>query len=161
MRHCTTRRRACLTAWPLCHGEFASGLYPRAREAKLAIASPLVKKPTNVVRSYYVLPCCLLLLNLVNNLVSYKAEMIDDAFLRVIVIILLVLFGGTLVAFAVAPALETVVRNLHRGSQREAGRIGEIIFLAALGAAVFWLYYQMYIHGPEHVLPRAWWNGKP
>ena len=117
-----------------------------------------MKKPANVVRSYYVLPCCLLLLNLVNNLVSYKAEMIGDAFSRVAVIILLVLFGGSLVAFAVAPALETVVRNLHRGSRREAGRIGEIFFLVALGAAVFWLYHQMYIHGPEAILPRAWWN---
>lgn len=119
-----------------------------------------VKKPANVVRSYYVLPCCLLLLNLVNNVISYKTEMIGDAFLRVAVVILLVLFGGSVVAFAVAPALETVVRNLHQGSRREAGRIGEVVFLLALGAGVFWLYYQLYIHGPESVLPRAWWNGK-
>jgi hypothetical protein len=115
-------------------------------------------KKTNVVRAYYILPCCLLLLNLVNNLISYKAEMIHDAFLRVLVIILLVLFGGSVVAFAVAPALETVVRNLHRGSRNEAGRVGEVVFLLALGAVVFWLYYQMYINGPESVLPRTWWN---
>jgi len=137
-----------------------SGLYPPARADKLApVALPLVKKPTNVVRSYYVLPCCLLLLNLVNNVISYKTEMIGDAFLRVVTIILLVLFGGSLVAFAVAPALETVVRNLHRGSRREAGRIGEIVFLLGLGALVFWLYYQMYVHGTEAVLPPAWRNG--
>ena len=116
-------------------------------------------RKTNVVRAYYILPCCLLLLNLVNNLISYKAEMIDDAFLRVVVIILLVLFGGSLVAFAVAPGLQIMVRNLHHGSRDGAGRIGEAIFLLALGAVVFWLYYQMYIHGPESVLPRAWRNG--
>jgi hypothetical protein len=115
-------------------------------------------KKANVVRAYYILPCCLLLLNLVNNLISYKAEMIHDSVLRVIMIVLLVLFGGSVVAFAVAPALEGIVRNLHRGSRNEAGRIGEIVFLLALGAGVFWLYYQTYIHGPQSVLPRVWWN---
>jgi len=115
-------------------------------------------KKTNVVRAYYILPCCLLLLNLVNNLITYKAEMIHDPFLRVVIIILFVLFGGSVVAFAVAPGLEVVVRNLHRGSRNEAGRVGEAVFLLALGAVVFWLYYQMSINGPESVLPRAWWN---
>ncbi|ATC62868.1 hypothetical protein CMV30_02205 [Nibricoccus aquaticus] len=115
-------------------------------------------KKTNVVRAYYILPCCLLLLNLVNNLVSYKAEVIHDPFLRVVIIILLVLFGGSLVAFAVAPGLEAIVRNLHRGSRHEAGRVGEAVFLLALGAVVFWLYYQMYINGPESLLPRVWRN---
>lgn len=115
-------------------------------------------KKTNPVRAYYILPCCLLLLNLFNNLISYKAEMIPDAFLRVVVIILLVLFGGSLAAFAVAPGLEALVRNLHRGSRNEAGRVGEVVFLLALGTVVFWLYYQMYIHGPESLLPRAWSN---
>jgi hypothetical protein len=115
-------------------------------------------KKTNVVRAYYILPCCLLLLNLVNNLISYKAEMIHDPFLRIVIIILLVLFGGSLVAFAVAPGLEAIVRNLHRGSRHEAGRVGEVVFLLALGAVVFWLYYQMYINGPESLLPKVWWN---
>jgi hypothetical protein len=115
-------------------------------------------KKANVVRAYYILPCCLLLLNLVNNLVSYKAEVIHDPFLRVVIIILIVLFGGSLVAFAVAPGLEAIVRNIHRGSRNEAGRVGEIFFLLALGATVFWLYYRMYIDGPEALLPRSWWN---
>ncbi len=118
-----------------------------------------MKKPSNVVRAYYVLPCCLLLLNLVNNLISYKTEMIGNAFVRVAVIMLLVLFGGSVVAFAVAPALERVVRGLHRGSRQGAGFVGELIFLGLLGVLVFWLYYACYINGPTSILPRAWWNG--
>ncbi len=39
------------------------------------IVLPPVKK-TNVVKNYYILPCCLLLLNVCNSLVSYKADMI-------------------------------------------------------------------------------------
>jgi hypothetical protein len=70
-----------------------------------------------------------------------------------------VLFGGSLVAFAVTPGLQTLVRNLHHGSRNGAGRIGETVFLLTLGAVVFWRYYQMYIHGPEALLPRAWRNG--
>ena len=121
-------------------------------------APSVALKKTNVVRAYYILPCCLLLLNLANNLISYKAEVIHDPFLRIVVIILLVLFGGSVVAFAMAPGLEALVRSLHRGSRHEAGQVGEVLFLLALGAAVFWLYYRMYIDGPESLLPRAWWN---
>ena len=118
-----------------------------------------MKKPTNVVRAYYVLPCCLLLLNLVNNLISYKTEMIKNPFWRVMVVMLLVLFGGSLVAFAIAPGFEHVVRALHRSSRQGAGRLGEIVFLVLLGLLVFWLYYQIYINGPTSILPAAWANG--
>jgi hypothetical protein len=117
-----------------------------------------VKKPTHVVRTYYVLPCCLLLLNLVNNLISYKTAMIGNAFARTAVVMLLVLFGGSFVAFAVAPGLERLVRVLHRGSRQGAGQLGEFLFLGLLGVAVFWLYYACYITGPEAILPRMWWN---
>lgn len=117
-------------------------------------------KKNQVVRAYYVLPCCLLLLNLCNNLASYKTEMIHDPFLRVSAVMVLVLFGGSFVAFALSPGLETVVRGLHHGSRKEAGILGEIAFLALLGVAVFWLYYQYYIHGAESLLPHDWWNPK-
>jgi hypothetical protein len=115
-------------------------------------------KKTHAVRAYYILPCCLLLLNLVNNLISYKAETIHDPFLRVVVIIGLVLFGGSLVAFAVAPGLQVLVRHLHQGSRRGAGGVGEAVFLVVLGVVVFWLYYRMYIHGPGTLLPTGWRN---
>lgn len=115
-------------------------------------------KKTNVVRAYYVLPCCLLLLNLCNNLASYKTEMIHEPYVRVLVMMALVLFGSSFVAFAVAPALEAIVRGLHHGSRNQAGILGEIIFLSLLGALVFWLYYEYYIHGAEALLPREWWN---
>ncbi|MEO6569272.1 MAG: hypothetical protein ABIO94_10965 [Opitutaceae bacterium] len=59
---------------------------------------------TSVVRNYYVLPCCLLLLNLCIEIVSYKVKMFDDALLRTAAIMAMVLFGGSLVGFVVAPA---------------------------------------------------------
>lgn len=115
-------------------------------------------KTDHVVRNYYVLPCCLLLLNLCVELVSYKARMIDDPLLRTAAIMGMVLFGASLVTFLVAPAISMLVATLHRSSQKNAGGLGELFFLLALGVVVFWLYYQIYIVGPEAVLPVAWHN---
>ena len=115
-------------------------------------------KTAQAVRSYYVLPCCLLLLNLCIGVVGYKARIIADPLERTAAIMGMVLFGGSLVAFVVAPAIEALVRALHVGSRRGAGTLGEILFLALLGVGVFWLYYQFYIVGPEAILPAAWHN---
>lgn len=115
-------------------------------------------KKTNAVRTYYILPCCLLLLNVCNSLVSYKAGMIEDPYLRVLAIIGLVLFGSSLVAFVFSPAIETLVRTLYKGSEKGAGGLGQLLFLVLLGIGVYYLYYQLYIHGPEALLPRMMLN---
>jgi hypothetical protein len=115
-------------------------------------------KSSQLVRNYYVLPCCLLLLNLCVEIVSYKAKMIDDALLRTAAIMGVVLFGGSLVAFLVAPGISALVTGLHRTTRQNWGGLGELFFLLALGGFVFWLYYRVYIIGPESVLPTAWHN---
>jgi len=125
------------------------------------LATPLAVKGSNLVRNYYVLPCCLLLLNLCVELVSYKAKTIDDVFLRTGAIMGMVLGGASLVTLVVAPAIAMLIGSLHRGSRQSAGGFGEVGFLLALGAVVFWLYYRVYVLGPESVLPAAWHNPMP
>jgi len=115
-------------------------------------------KKTQLVQNYFILPICLLLLNLVNTIISYKAELIYDQFLRIGVIMLLVLFGSSIVAFLIAPGLASAVQSLHRSSKQGGGSLGEIIFIAAIGVVVFWLYYQVYIHSPASILPAEWAN---
>jgi hypothetical protein len=115
-------------------------------------------KKTHLVQNYFILPICLLLLNLLNTIISYKAEMIDDQLLRVFIIMLLVLFGSSVVAFLIAPGLASAVQSLHRSSKQGAGSLGEILFMAVLAVVVFWLYYQVYIHGPASILPADWAN---
>src|SRR5690242_15521034 len=115
-------------------------------------------KNPNVVRNYYVLPCCLLLLNLCVEIVSYKARMFGDPLLRTAAIMAVVMFGGSLIGFLVAPGIVTLVNTLHRGSRARGGELGALLFLVVLGVVVFWLYYRVYILGPASVLPRAWWN---
>ncbi len=115
-------------------------------------------KSANLVRNYYVLPCCLLLLNLCVELVSYKARMIDDLMLRTAAIMGMVLFGASFVTLLLAPAISALVGTLHRTSRQNWGGLGEVFFLLALGALIFWLYYRIYIIGPESVLPAEWHN---
>ncbi len=92
------------------------------------------------------------------ELVSYKAKLIDDVMLRTAAIMAMVLFGGAVVGFMAAPAISTVVATLHRNSRARFGVLGEAFFLLLLGAIVFWLYYRVYILGPESVLPADWHN---
>ena len=112
----------------------------------------------DLVRNYFILPCCVLLLNLFAGIVSYKAKAIGDPLLETAVVMLMVLFGGSLIGFMVAPLIQFVVGVVHRRSKRRFGIFGEGAFLMLLVVGIFWLYYRMYILGPEYLLPRAWRN---
>jgi len=116
-------------------------------------------KSTAALERYYVLPCCLLLLNLCNEIIAYKARLIDDALLRTLFIMGMVLFGSSVVAFAIAPGLIWVVQSLRRTSRTNAGQVGEASFLIGLGLVVFWLYYRNYLLGTSSILPPIWRNG--
>lgn len=116
-------------------------------------------KTSAALERYYVLPCCLLLLNLCNEIAAYKTRLIADDLLRTLSIMGLVLFGSSLVAFAIAPGIVWSVQSLRRTSRTTGGGLGEVAFLFLLGALIFWLYYRNYILGTEYILPAAWRNG--
>ncbi|MBN1672481.1 MAG: hypothetical protein JXR37_15680 [Kiritimatiellae bacterium] len=110
------------------------------------------------MRKYIILPSCLLVLNVVQEVVVYKAALIRHAHLRVLFLVFMFALGFTFVGFVVYPLIERSLRNLHRSSKSVAGRIGEVLFLAMLCAGLYFLYYQIYIHGPHTLLPRPWRN---
>ena len=110
-------------------------------------------KTTAALERYYVLPCCLLLLNLCNAIISYKAQLIHDGFLRTLFIMGMVLFGSSLVAFAIAPGIVWSVQTLRKTSRTTGGGIGDALFLIGLGALIFWLYYRNYQLGTESIVP--------
>lgn len=116
-------------------------------------------KASAALEKYYVLPCCLLLLNLANEIIAYKARLIGDGLLRTLFIMGMVLFGASLVAFAIAPAVVWGVQSLRRTSRSAGGGVGELAFLAVLGGLIFWLYYRNYLIGTDAILPTAWHNG--
>lgn len=123
----------------------------------LTLIFTLAMKASFTLERYYVLPCCLLL-NLCNEIISYKAKLIADDFVRTLFIMAMVLFGASLVAFAVAPGIIWTVQSLRRTSRSTAGGAGEILFLLGLGAVIFWLYYRNYILGTDAILPAGWRN---
>ncbi len=110
------------------------------------------------LRTHYVLPCCFLLLNLVNTIISYKAQMIRDGMLRTGFVIAMVLFGSSAVAFLVSPGIEAAVRMVHKTSRKRAGILGEGLFLSFLGLVVFWLYFRANTLGPASLLLPGWRN---
>ena len=112
----------------------------------------------NTLRNFYILPCCLLLLNVCNQLVSYKARLIDDAFLRTAVVMALVLGGGSLVGLVAEPVIGSLVGWMHRSSRQTWGQVGEVLFMVALGAIVFWIYYRIDAFGAGSILPPGWRN---
>lgn len=115
-------------------------------------------KISATLERYYVLPCCLLLLNLCNEIIAYKAKLIHDGLQRTFFIMGMVLFGASLVAFAIAPGIIWVVHTLRRTSRSAGGGVGEVLFLSGLGAGIFWLYYRNYIFGTDAILPAGWHN---
>jgi hypothetical protein len=125
--------------------------------SEAAWKAPPVNKNT-LIRNTFVLPCCILLLNLCVGLVSYKAKLIEDPLLQTAAVIGMVLVGGSLVGLVMGPAIDALVGMLHRVSRQRLGGLGEIGFLLLLGIVVYWLYYRMYILGPAYVLPPGWRN---
>lgn len=115
-------------------------------------------KNPQIIRNYYVLPCCLLLLNLCNQIASYKAQLIDDALLRTAAIMGMVLFGGSLIGLVAEPVIGSLIVSLHHGSRQRWGQIGEILFLCGLGMVVFWLYFRVDVYGAGSILPAGWRN---
>jgi hypothetical protein len=144
---------------PIFHGGLHFLICRRAPGLRSEGFSIETMKAERAVRSYYVLPCCLLLLNICVELVSYKAREFGDPLLRTGAIMCMVLFGGGFVAFLATPAIEFLVGWMHQGSRRSGGMLGEVLFLTFLGLGIFWLYYQVYIVGPGSILPRDWRNG--
>ncbi len=134
------------------------GFRKRTCQPPSLLPIPPAVKGAHLVRNYYVMPCCLLLLNLGVELASYKAKMIDHVLLRTAAIMGVALTGASLVYYLVAPAIVALIGGLHRGSRQGGGSLGELLFLLVLGAGVFWLYYRIYIIGPESVLPIEWQN---
>ena len=115
-------------------------------------------KTKATLERYYVLPCCLLLLTLCNDIIAYKAKLIHDGLLRIFFIMGMVLFGSSLVAFAIAPGIIWIVHSLRKTSRSTAGGVGEAMFLIGLGALIYWLYYRNYLLGTGAILPEMWRN---
>jgi len=112
------------------------------------------------IRRYVILPTCLLVLNVVEEVVCYKAQVIGNPYLRAGILMLMFFCGFGLVGLVFAPLLTRSLEQVYFGGRKHGGYLGELIVLAALYGGLFYVYYLMYgaPSGVENLLPIAWHN---
>ena len=116
-----------------------------------------MKKPgTRTLKKYVIFPCCLLIFGAVEEIVEYKSALFTNPYLRVAAMMFFYAFGIALIAFTLTPLLERIVLRFHTVSKRGAGRAGEYVFVLLLLAAVYFLWFQIIVNGPETLLPETW-----
>ncbi|MGH7440235.1 MAG: hypothetical protein ACRENE_31470 [Polyangiaceae bacterium] len=104
-----------------------------------------------------ILPAVLLLVNLVEDVVTYKVRQhVRDAHVRTA--FALVLYGAAFVIAAdwVSPWLERTLTKTRRDSARHAGTMGLMLFYAVAYGGLYCAYLLCDLHGPASLLPRAW-----
>jgi hypothetical protein len=108
------------------------------------------------IRKYFILPTCLLLLNAIEEICVYKSEFISNPYLRTAFVLLLFVVGISTVSFLLAPAIEKIITAAYFRGRKHAGYFGEFLILAVVIGGLYFIYFLLYIHGPEYLLPRAW-----
>ena len=99
-----------------------------------------------------------MVMDAVAEVVIYKLSEIGDHFVRVCAIMAMIGFGFGLVSFVLTPWLDKQLRTLHRGTRRGWGILGEVVLFGTIAVGLFALHYQLYVHGPQTLLPPAWRN---
>lgn len=115
-----------------------------------------MKPGTRSLKKYVIFPCCLLVFGVLEEIVVYLSAGIANDHLRVAAMMAFYAFGIALLAFSLTPVLEKLVLKLHAASKFGAGRLGEYAFVLLLLAGVYFLWYQVIVHGPESLLPADW-----
>ena len=98
----------------------------------------------------------LLIKNLVEEVLAYKLQAITNPYWHTAALLFMFAFGFSIVALVLSPAAEAWVAGVFRSAGKHAGRVGELLIVAGVIAAMFYLYFQVYTHGPETLLPPAW-----
>lgn len=109
-------------------------------------------------RKYIVLPTCLLMLNVIEEVLVYKTELIDNDYIRTGVLLSLFLFGFSMVSFVVSPLAENWLQRAYFAGRRIAGIFGILCIITGILIGVYFSYYTIYTHGPKSLLPTVLHN---
>jgi hypothetical protein len=105
---------------------------------------------------YIILPSCLLLLNVFNQVVGHVAKGRIEPWIETLIVMLLVLAGSSVTAFLIVPWLAALLRFVFRQSAQNAGGAGELTCAVLYFGGVYWLYYILNVHGPGALVPASW-----
>ncbi len=111
-------------------------------------------------KNYLILPACLLWLNVIEEVIVYKAQnypaIATNPYLLTLVIILLFAIGFALVGNVIAPYFQSLFEQAHKGSKKHGGDMGIIIFYVITAGLTFFVYFRIYTMGPQMILPPGW-----
>jgi hypothetical protein len=102
-----------------------------------------------------------LILNIVEEVFTYKAQVIENNYLRTAVVMGLFLVGFGLVALLLSPLISRWLQAAYFSGRKRAGYLGEFVVLGIVYAGLFFVYYRIYVHGVESILPDALQNPQP
>jgi len=111
------------------------------------------------IRTFLILPICLLILNAIEEVIIYKLQSLYkqnllDKFTLTGILVLMFAAGFSIVGNSLAPRAKKALEKGHKSSKKNAGIIGISIFYGALFTAIFVTYYVIYVLGPEFMLPK-------
>ena len=99
----------------------------------------MASKKKNIAK-YLVFPITYLILELVEDVLIYKAVLFKNAWLQTLVVIGILVFGISLVAFALVPFFQGGLDSLRKVNKKH-GALGEFMFTASVLLAIYFLYY--------------------
>ena len=108
---------------------------------------------------YFVFPITYLILELVEDVLIYKSELVGNHWTQAVVVMGVLVFGISLVAFALVPFFQGGLESLRK-SHKKHGPLGEFLFTASVLLAIYLLYYIKVSHGGniESLLPDFFHN---
>jgi hypothetical protein len=115
-----------------------------------------MKLKTRSLKKYVIFPCCVLVFGILEEIATYKSVLIPNAYVRVGALMAFFAFGIAVIAYVFTPMIEKFLLRLHAVSKFGAGRLGDLFFVLLLLSLVYFLWYVILIHGPEHLLPVQW-----
>ena len=108
------------------------------------------------IKKYFVLPVCILILNIIEEIIVYKSRVIENEYLKTACILFFFIVGVAIISLALSPLFEKILSSAYFGSRKHAGYLGEFLTLVVTLCVLYIAYYYAYAKGAEYLLPVSW-----
>ncbi len=116
--------------------------------------SPTKSSPTKSkgIRQYLVFPITYLILDLVQDYVSYKCELIEDPWIRTGAVISALVFGISILAFVLVPFIEGGLETVRK-THKSHGPLADFLVTCLILVALYFIYFLKINEGIRSILP--------
>ncbi|PJF38762.1 MAG: hypothetical protein CUN55_16345 [Phototrophicales bacterium] len=103
-------------------------------------------------KKYVIFPITYLILELVEEYIAYKCDLIADPWMHTGVLMVSLVFGISILAFVLVPFFEGGLDTVHRTHKKHGPLAGFMVTLLII-AGLYFIYYFKVLHGIEGILP--------